>query len=567
MRSNFNDFLAKLVSDGTRPSIIILTEIWISENETATYGIDGYTGYYNCSEKSAAGGVAIFVIDKLRSSHIVNYNKNVEACVVNIKLGNRDMRIIGLYRSPSPNISNLNEFMDSDMDNILAFLGKRNDGLWLTDSNIDILSTHGKNGEYVSKLASHGLQNAIDGPTRITQTTTSAIDHVFYRAAKAEMVQAETVDSSGISDHMMIRGSMRYDYAIAQLNRGEIRSKTNRVDFTKGLLDIKPERYLEMQDPQLLIRTLVGNLEELRGRTTKAIAITRHNTPIKPWVSLRIIQMMKLRDKLWQRLRDNPVDESTREKYKVLRNDVRKSLRVAEATYMRGQIEITREPKSAWKFIDEQLRGKRCTQRLPVRLSKEVISCEELNTANEYFIDVGGRVNRQVGYRDTNNDFPRYEVIKPMAEFTVPSADQIEKIIKELKNGKAAGPDGFSASTIKNNLQFFVPIITHLTSLICTTRCYPSYLKQANTVLVHKKGDLDSLSNYRPISVLSVFNKIVEKYLADKIDSHLELNKILVDSQYGFRKKRGTQDAILNLQCAVLDTLDRGNIPVAIFLD
>ena len=48
MRSNFNDFLAKLVNDDIRPSIIILTEIWITKIETLTYGIGRYTSYFNC---------------------------------------------------------------------------------------------------------------------------------------------------------------------------------------------------------------------------------------------------------------------------------------------------------------------------------------------------------------------------------------------------------------------------------------------------------------------------------------------------------------------------------------
>ena len=73
LRSNLLDFLAKVVGDGHKPDIIVLTEIWIYEHEVATYGIEGYNAYFNCQEKNRAGGVAIYVFEKIQSVHLGNH--------------------------------------------------------------------------------------------------------------------------------------------------------------------------------------------------------------------------------------------------------------------------------------------------------------------------------------------------------------------------------------------------------------------------------------------------------------------------------------------------------------
>ena len=65
LRSNFYDFLAKMVSASLTLTIIVLTELWIYSHETSAYGIDGYNSYYCCQDGGRAGGVAIFVDESL----------------------------------------------------------------------------------------------------------------------------------------------------------------------------------------------------------------------------------------------------------------------------------------------------------------------------------------------------------------------------------------------------------------------------------------------------------------------------------------------------------------------
>ena len=232
-------------------------------------------------------------------------------------------------------------------------------------------------------------------------------------------------------------------------------------------------------------------------------------------------------------------------------------LRKAEATYLWNKILKARDPKSARRVINEQLRGKRCSRKLPEKLVVQNPTETDMNQANSFLTTIGAKINEGTGYIDDTEELPQYDIASPITEFREPSEDQIQEIIKTLKNGKAPGWDGFISQTLKFNIDSFSPILTHLVALICRHATFPKSLKQATTILIHKNGSTEDLKNYRFISLLSIFSKIVEKYMASIMNWHIELNKILSEIQYGFRRNSGTQDAVHSLQRFILNSPDK----------
>lgn len=168
-----------------------------------------------------------------------------------------------------------------------------------------------------------------------------------------------------------------------------------------------------------------------------------------------------------------------------------------------------------------------------------------MNRANEFITKTGRRANRKVGCADNTEELPSYTVTRILSEFSPPSILQTTEMIKALKNGKATGEDDFHARTLKKHPDFFVPVLNHLTEIIYKSGKYPERLKRTCTIIIHKRGE--QMSNYRPISLLSTFNKVIETHIAREIEFHLRLNKIISDRQFGFRRGKGTQDAILEL--------------------
>ena len=96
---------------------------------------------------------------------------------------------------------------------------------------------------------------------------------------------------------------------------------------------------------------------------------------------------------------------------------------------------------------------------------------------------------------------------------------------------------------------------------------YPIQLKIARVIALYKKGDKCMPNNYRPISLLSCFNKIFEKILCKRLVTFLEINKILFEYHYGFRKLYSTTLALVEFTDNLIRDLDEGNYCISIFVD
>ena len=96
---------------------------------------------------------------------------------------------------------------------------------------------------------------------------------------------------------------------------------------------------------------------------------------------------------------------------------------------------------------------------------------------------------------------------------------------------------------------------------------FPEKLKIAMVISIHKKGDVATNANYRPISLLSVFSKIFEKLMHQRLYSFLELHEILLEMQFGFRSGHSTDHALISLTERIKCTLDSKRIGCGIFID
>lgn len=84
---------------------------------------------------------------------------------------------------------------------------------------------------------------------------------------------------------------------------------------------------------------------------------------------------------------------------------------------------------------------------------------------------------------------------------------------------------------------------------------------------IFKSGTKTDCNNYRPISLISTFAKIIEKIVAIKLTNHLEINKLLTPNQFGFQKKLSTEHCILHLTNYVSEALNNNKFVIGVFLD
>ena len=104
-------------------------------------------------------------------------------------------------------------------------------------------------------------------------------------------------------------------------------------------------------------------------------------------------------------------------------------------------------------------------------------------------------------------------------------------------------------------------------NLSFSTGQYPDLLKIAKTIPIHKKDSRLLVSNYRPISLLSNINKILEKLMFNRIYNFHEKYKCIYKLQFGFRSKHSTNHALIEITESIRKVLDEGKFACGVFVD
>ena len=147
------------------------------------------------------------------------------------------------------------------------------------------------------------------------------------------------------------------------------------------------------------------------------------------------------------------------------------------------------------------------------------------------------------------------------------SVIEVRKHLKSLNRKKAEGLDDIPSCVLKDCAQELAPPLAHLINISLTTGIIPNELKIAKIVPIYKDGKKSEFTNYRPISVLPVISKILEKCVHAQFVDYLESHKFLSTKQFGFRKQRSTEFANVLFTDAIRSAMDRGELTGALFVD
>ena len=137
---------------------------------------------------------------------------------------------------------------------------------------------------------------------------------------------------------------------------------------------------------------------------------------------------------------------------------------------------------------------------------------------------------------------------------------EFEDTFKSLKQNKAAGFDDLSNSIIIDAYNSLKNIVFHVFKVSVKQGIFPDSRKIAKVTPIFKSGAKDNVSNYRPISILPVFSKVLERIMYNRVYNHLDSKGLLYEKQFGFQRNNSTEYAILNLQEILQALLKKGNI-------
>ena len=129
------------------------------------------------------------------------------------------------------------------------------------------------------------------------------------------------------------------------------------------------------------------------------------------------------------------------------------------------------------------------------------------------------------------------------------------------------GPDGVHPRVLKSCSSVVNVILEKIFKNSMETGVVPEDWRSANITAIYKKGDRQSASNYRPISLTSVVCKTFERIIRDRLVDHLENNNLLHNSQHGFRKQRSCLTNLIEFFEGVTDCFDQTRTVDVIYLD
>ena len=152
-----------------------------------------------------------------------------------------------------------------------------------------------------------------------------------------------------------------------------------------------------------------------------------------------------------------------------------------------------------------------------------------------------------------------------MPEFTLIRSRWVLRILKELKEGKASGPDGIPVRIFKECSTELAPVIAKLVRFLLRTQCWPDVWREHRMQPLFKKGAVSKPGNYRGAHLTDILSKVAERTLARVLTPFFEQTEALGRDQWAFRRKRSCRDLVALLVCRWLWALDNG-FKVGIYL-
>ena len=286
-------------------------------------------------------------------------------------------------------------------------------------------------------------------------------------------------------------------------------------------------------------------------------------------MSQGILNSCKYKHKLYKRYLRNPTMAND-QKYKRFRNRLTQVIRVAKKNHYANRFSATKNNiKSTWREINNIL-GKKKKDDFPDNFlnGQQSISnpSDIADTFNLYFSSIGSSLASKIPSTDVHFTDYLHDRNTSSLFLTPTNSFEISQVVQDLNNA-SCGFDGIHSTVVKSCIPFISHLLAHIFNLSFLTGFVPSNLKIAKVTPVFKTGDRRDFSNYRPISVLPCFSKILEKLIYKRLFNFLSNFHILYDQQFGFRSKHSTDMALIQLVDNLSNSLSEKLHSVGVFID
>lgn len=222
-----------------------------------------------------------------------------------------------------------------------------------------------------------------------------------------------------------------------------------------------------------------------------------------------------------------------------------------------------------WKIINKKLN--RSSGQREIALNHNNCLVSDANTLADVFAThfastVTNKLKSQIS-SSTNNECTSMHRNSKTMFFNPASVGEVKNIITALQNKKSTGIDEVPIFLIKQCIDEFTQCLVHIINKSMQLGQFPQRLKTGLIVPIYKKDDENDIKNYRPICLLNVFSKIIERVVADRLTTFLNSFNLLTTSQHGFRSNLSTETAAIELVQYISSKLDSNEFAMGVFFD
>lgn len=569
--NSFNKFTSFIQSFDCDFDVITVSESWLNYDIAALFNLHGFCAYHSCRDRTG-GGLSVYVRKELNHRFIVSNDDNGFFFVlIEIKLGIDYFLKIGSYYRP-PYDANFANFL-SHLEGLLSKYSG-NPLILVGDINVNVCNnTHTSPNSlqcrYLNLLSSYDMHITNDSITRPAKS--SIIDHVISGLNTRHKIENSTI-ANDLADHNAILSTIG----------GFI--VTRRRTFTKVVIDypklseLISERLIRVNwpvtsDVNILIKYLTDTIVNSTNECSASVTV---NTPkVKPckWINPHLNELIVEKNRIFRRLKQNRHNDFLKLQLKEATDELsRLNHFYKNRYYCRLFGETVSDSSRTWSNINKVLGREPKVNLIETLIVDSQTIDDPKNIAealNHHFCRTGHQVSDSLETRsgDSPNLYGTLFHLNHSIYLNPVDENEIGFIVNGLDSSKGPGHDGVRVDILKICSHSIVPLLVHAINCSLTTGIYPDQLKIARVTPIFKKGDSCNANNYRPISVLSAFDKVFEQAIKTRLTSFFDSNNYLYERQYGFRSKSGTHTAVFELVNNISSEMDRGKFVSGLFLD
>lgn len=581
---NYDHLTAYLTTLNHSFSVMAFCETWLKDDITDLYSFSHYNAVHSCRENKVGGGVSIYVLNNLIFVHrreLSEYLENIqiESLFIEIRscssLNGKNIVVGCIYRNPDSDISIFNDALHHTLEKINR---EHKICVLLGDYNINLIKSElPTSADFLNVLSSTYFYPLIQRPTRITSTSSTLIDNILINSLEFDITSGILL--TDISDHLPVfkiihindNMKIKHDTSDQAIPKHRRFTKHNIDTFKSMISGVSWNGILKSHDVNEAYQLFQKLFISVFNTCFPLISPKpNNNSKSKPWFNKDCRKMITRKNQLYKKSITSPTPLNV-ETYKKYKNKFIISLRKAKKKYFSNKFtEALNDIKTTWGIINQLLNRKKAP---PAVISEMVgragtlLDPKEIADGfNEFFVNIGVSLASSIRDSQENPCNVIEGQFSSLCNFHPPSSKEVRQIILQLKNS-AEGHDGIRSMLMKETIDYIIEPLIHILSLSLESGIIPQDLKIAKVIPVYKTGDSKVFSNFRPISILPCFSKILEKIVYTRISNHLTVNNILYPHQYGFRKCYSTEHALLHLVNNISTALDDKKFALGVFLD